>query len=78
MKLIMFFFTSASIKQIILQIQSSGVSGTRKFIPPTGGLLSSSCRVLGPFGPKDDFAGRTEGRTDGRTYNGFKGVRYLN
>ena len=31
------------------------------------GLLSSSCRGLGPFGPKGDFAGRTARRTDERT-----------
>ena len=31
-----------------------------------------------PFGPKTDFAGRTDRRTDGLTDNGFKGVRFDN
>ena len=33
----------------------------------TSGLLSSSYGGLGPFAPKGDFAGRTNGRTDERT-----------
>ena len=35
------------------------------------------CGGPGPFGPKGDFAGRTNGQTDERTDNGFKGVRYV-
>ena len=35
------------------------------------GLLSSSCRGLGPLGPNGDFAGRTNGGTN----NEFEGVR---
>ena len=33
---------------------------------PYGGLLSSYCGGLGPFGPKSDFAARTNRRTDGQ------------
>ena len=46
-------------------------------------FLSSSCEGRqhsaapeGPFGPKGYFAGRTDGRTNRQTNNGFKGVRY--
>ena len=48
-----------------------------KVQPPYGGLLSSYCGGLGPFGPKGDFAGRKNGQTDGRMDNGFKGVRFI-
>ena len=41
--------------------------------PPYGRLHSSSCGGLqplvateGPLGPNDDYAGRADGRTDGR------------
>ena len=37
----------------------------QKVQPPYGGLLSSSCRGQWPFGPKGDFAGRTDKRTTG-------------
>ena len=33
---------------------------------PYEGLLSSSCGGLGPFGPKVDFAGRTDEQTNGQ------------
>ena len=42
----------------------------QKVQPPYKGLLSSSCGGLGPFGPKGDCNGRTD--------NGFKGVRLTN
>ena len=29
-------------------------------------LYTSSCGGLGPFGPKSDFAGQTNGQTDGQ------------
>ena len=41
------------------------IGTTRKFSPPYGRLLSSSCGGLEPFRPKSDFAGRTNGRTTG-------------
>ena len=56
-----------------------GIIGGLKIQHPYGGLLSSSCGGLqhsaaseGPFGPKGDFAGRTNGLTN----NMFKGVRW--
>ena len=38
---------------VIYQLESSA---------PLRGLLSSSCGGLGPFGPKSDFAGQTDGQ----------------
>ena len=52
--------------------------------PPYGGLLSSyfggqqpSSAPEEPFGPKGDFVGLTDRRTNRWTDNGFKGVRSL-
>ena len=48
---------------------------TRKFSPPMGGPLSSSCGGLRPFGPKSDIARRTNRQTtDLRELDGFSKI----
>ena len=48
---------------------------SREIYKSYGGLLSTASMAASewPFGPKGDFAGRTNGRTDIR----FKGARYV-
>ena len=54
------------------------LSVTRKFSLPTGGFFLALADGQGPSGPKMTLPdGRRDRRTNGRTDNGFKGVRCI-
>ena len=51
-----------------------GIFLTKKFSPPTGGFFLAPAEGKGHSGPEVILA---DGRMDGRTDNGLKGVRFV-
>ena len=66
------------IQRILLRIHTpSVIYRLESSAPLQGAFFQLLRRAEGLFWPKGDFAGRTNGQTDGRTDNGFKGVRQV-